>query len=123
MAQHDEKNSALNRELEKLSKLREADIDKAINRASQTDDGRKFLWWLLQIGSVGIQPFTANALNTSFNCGKLDIGNQILARIISVDPAIYVRMMQENQDEYRKLEQRYAPGSSPSGDDSSGESA
>lgn len=57
--------------------------------------GQNFLWWLLQIGKVGLQPFTANALQTSFNCGELNVGNQILAHILKADPAGYVRMQQE----------------------------
>lgn len=109
MAQHDERASDRSRELDRLERLREAQIDKAITGLAQTVEGRRFLWWLLQIGKVGTQPFAANALNMSFNCGELNVGNEILGRIISVDPAVYVRMMQENENEHREFEQRFDP--------------
>lgn len=117
MAQHDERKTELAKALEKLSEFQEKEIDKALSRLGQTDDGRKLLWWLLQIGGVGTQPFAANALNMSFNCGVLDVGNKILARIVTVDAAVYVRMMQENDSVYRELERRFTTDPDASGDD------
>jgi hypothetical protein len=107
MAQHDEKASDRSRALKQLDKLHEAQIDKAINALSETVEGRRFLWWLLKTGKVGTQPFASNALNTSFNCGELNVGNTILARIASVNPAVYVRMQQENENEFRSFDANF----------------
>jgi hypothetical protein len=117
MAQHDDKEArkAL-REQDKLAQLHEAQITKAIAACAATREGRLFLWWLLSIGQVGQQPFTANALNTAFNCGELNVGNQILARLIDVDPAIYVRMQQENLNDGRTA-QREPSGGNPDPDE------
>lgn len=77
----------------------EAAIDAALTALFQHEHGRKLLWWLLRIGRVGTQPFANNALNTSFNCGELNVGQQILDRITSVSPEGYVNMMKEMADE------------------------
>lgn len=102
MAQHTDKERRLQeREAERKSALREALINRAIAEIADTDYGRKFLWWLLEIGQVNQQPFVSNALNTAFNCGELNVGNKILAKITEVDPAIYVRMQVEHLNDNR----------------------
>lgn len=77
-------------------------IDSAVSQAIETEQGRKFLWWLLEIGRIGTQPYSGNALNTAFACGELNVGQRILDRIISVSPDGYVRMMKENESETRE---------------------
>lgn len=77
----------------------EAQIDSAIDALLQHGHGRRLLWWLLQIGRVGGQPYTGNALNTAFSCGELNVGQKILDRIISVSPEGYLTMMKEQADE------------------------
>lgn len=83
-------------------KADEARIDSAISKAINDAEQRKFLWWLLEIGRIGMQPYANNALNTAFNCGELNVGQRILDRIISVSPEGYVRMMKENESEVRE---------------------
>ncbi len=62
----------------------------------QHDDGKVFLWWLLSIGrAIGSQPYTNNALATSFNCGQLDVGNQILAELIDSTDSGFADLMKE----------------------------
>jgi len=80
----------------------ELKIDSAISQAIENAEGRKFLWWLLEIGRVGLQPYAANALNTAFNCGEMNVGQRILDRIISVSPEGYLQMMRENNDERKE---------------------
>lgn len=90
-----------------LAKLEKLNIDEACKELLATRKGRYYLWWLLRIGRIGAQPFTNNALATSFACGELNVGQQILAHIIEVDPAGYALMIQEkaNDDrEWRDLE-------------------
>lgn len=98
----------------------EARIDSAVSKAIVDAEGRKFLWWLLEIGRIGMQPFAGNALNTAFACGELNIGQRILDRIISVSPEGYLTMMQENNDE-RKERDRLLSGEMESEADESGE--
>ncbi len=79
----------------------ELQINKAITTLLDMREGRRFLWWLLEIGQIGNQPFVPNALSTSFNCGQLNVGQQVLARLIDVDAAGYVQMQKEQADERR----------------------
>lgn len=83
----------------------ELKIDSAISKAIVDREGRKFLWWLLEIGRVGLQPYANNALNTAFNCGEMNVGQRILDRIISVSPEGYLRMMKENNDEVKERDE------------------
>lgn len=75
------------------------EIDLAINALTQHRHGRRALWWLLQIGQVGTQPFNPDPQLTAFNCGQLNVGQQILDRLIHVSPDGYIAMMKENADE------------------------
>lgn len=84
------------------AKLEKLNIDKACEGLLSTREGRHYLWWLLRIGRVGSQPFTNNALATSFGCGELNVGQQILAHIIEVDPAGYALMIQEKANDDRE---------------------
>jgi hypothetical protein len=68
----------------------------------KTVQGRKFLFDQLALCKVGQQPFTSNALSMSFNCGELNVGQQILTRILSVDPDGWVQMQKEANDVYRE---------------------
>lgn len=92
-------NETLKRRWQKEDEFR---IDSAVSKAIEDAEGRKFLWWLLEIGRVGLQPYANNALNTAFNCGEMNVGQRILDRIISVSPEGYLRMMQENSDERKE---------------------
>jgi hypothetical protein len=77
-------------------------IDSAVSQMLESVEGRKFLWWLLGIGRVGMQPFAGNALQTAFGCGELNVGQRILDRIISVSPEGYLKMMEESSRENRE---------------------
>ena len=76
-------------------------VDNAIAALFSDGGGRKFLWWLLELGKVGGQPFTGGAETTAFNCGELNVGNQILARLIEVSPEGYITSMKENANATR----------------------
>lgn len=91
-------------ERKRMAKYAEQDnlaIQQAIRDCLASYPGRKFLWHLLTIGKIGIQPFTGNALNTSFACGELNVGQRILADIMDVNPMAYGQLMQEQIDEHR----------------------
>lgn len=77
----------------------ETAINSAFEALLKAPNGRKVLWWLLQIGRVGQQPFANNALQTAFGCGELNVGQQVLDRITSVSPEGYLDMMKEMADE------------------------
>lgn len=86
---------------QKWLELDDEEINAAIRALLEHRHGRRFLWWLLEIGGVGRQPFASNALHMSFNCGELNVGQRILDKLISVSPEGYVNMIKENADEQR----------------------
>lgn len=99
MAQHDDKEAERRlREAKKVSALREAQINKGLSRLVETSEGREFLWWLLQIGKWATQPHSANALNTAFACGELNVGQQIVDRLLRENPAVLVQMLKDHHD-------------------------
>lgn len=81
-------------------KADEAEITSAINALLQAPNGRRFLWWLLAVGKIGNQPFSSDPNVTAFNCGELNVGNQIMARLQEANPDGYTSMMKEMLNEH-----------------------
>lgn len=73
-------------------------LDDFIKNSLHTVEGREYFYWLLEICHIGKNPFTSNALNTSFLCGELNIGQQIQAHIIEVSPANFLKMLVEKEE-------------------------
>lgn len=72
------------------------DIDAAIATLLSAPQGHKFLWWVLQVGKVAAQPFSPGAPDvTAFNCGELNVGNQIMLRLMEANPDGYTNMQKE----------------------------
>ncbi len=99
----------------------EQDIDSAIEALLQVPNGRRFLWWLLSIGKVGGQPFSPDAAVTAFNCGELNIGNQIMARLMSTSPDLYTAMTKEMLNERNDRDRELATASDRDADDDRGD--
>lgn len=119
MADHDDKETKKQLEAQaRWAALDDADIDETIRVLLQLAKGQKFLWWLLQVGKVGMQPFTGDRNTTDFQCGELNVGQQILARYIDVNPLGYAEMQMERkrEDERRDDLSRPRDGDSRSDD-------
>ncbi len=100
MAQHDDKAvERLNRELAKYEALDNAEIDQVIQTLLGDNKGQKFIWWLLQVGKYGVQPFTPDAQVTAFQCGEMNVGAQILARLIEVNPLGFAELQLKRKNE------------------------
>ncbi len=82
-------------------KADEADLTSAITALLSAPNGRRFLWWLLAVGKIGNQPFSPDPYVAAFNCGALDVGNQIMARLMETDPDNYTAMQKEMLNERR----------------------
>lgn len=93
------------KEAERAQRLREQNIGEAVSALLEAKVGRDFLWWLLEIGKVGLQPFAIDPVVMSFQCGELNVGQQILDRIVSVNAEGYLRMLKEKQDDATRREQ------------------
>lgn len=87
MAQHDDKNQErMLRELSKYESLDSSEIDQVIQQLIIDPKGQKFIWWLLQVGKYGVNPFSPDASVMAFQAGEANVGAQILARIVEVNP-------------------------------------
>lgn len=95
----------LNRRQINRAKREKAEIDAAVSGLLQHPHGRRYLFWLLDIGkSIGANPFTGNALSTSFSCGEQNVGQQIMAHIIEVSPEGFLLMLKERENEKRLVD-------------------
>jgi len=73
---------------------------RALRDLLSTRDGRKLvLYWLDICGTIGQNPFTGNALSTSFNCGQQNIGHQLLEQVLATSPDAFLMMLKEQEDE------------------------
>ena len=73
----------------------------AIRLLMASATGRRFLWLQLSELHVFYNPFATNALQTAFNCGELNVGQRLLAKITEADPDAFLVMMKENQNVQR----------------------
>jgi hypothetical protein len=80
-------------------KAREVEIDESLRSVMSVAKGRRLIYWLLSIGKLGVNPFTGNALQTSFNCGELNVAQTLQARVIALAPNFYLEMLKEMEDE------------------------
>jgi len=87
-----------NKEKIKKQKFEKQLRDEAVSALLATDRGRAYVWWLLEIGKIGIVPFTGNALTGSFMSGELNVGEQIRAHLIEADPDGYITLLKERQN-------------------------
>ena len=97
----------------KKAKLRR---DMLIRDLLARSDGREFIWWLLQIGKFGTQPFATDPHLTAFGCGELNIGQQIFAALIEADPAGFLRMQEEINNERSVTDPNASPDAEPDSD-------
>lgn len=118
MASHDDKEQAAAlKQATRWAELDEADINETIQRLLLEEKGQKFLWWLLQIGKVGLQPFQLDPHATAFSCGELNVGNQIQARVIEVNPLGFAQMQIDRMNESDRRSSSQSGSDSSSGND------
>ena len=96
----------LNKRLADLDRQHTIDRDSFIEAAMATPQGRTFFYWLMEIGHVYRNPFTANALTTSFACGELNVGQQVQALLEEIVPAHYLHMKKERKEELENATRR-----------------
>ena len=94
-----------------------ANVDRGLAACLETREGRALLWWVLSETQFGHNPHTANALNTAFNCGKVDVGLRLIARIEQVDAAGFVRMQLERIENVNRTQPDAGAGTIARDDD------
>lgn len=78
-----------------------------IQRKQETDDlkwlmahkaGRRVVWQLLADSGVFRNPFNNSGSVTAFNCGQMNLGQQMMARILDHTPDAYIAMLKEHKE-------------------------
>ena len=100
MAQHDDKQAQrYAREMAKYEALDEAEINEEIRELLSRPRGKKFLWWLLQVTKYGHNPFSPDPATMAFAAGEMNVGAQVMARLIEVNPLGFAEMQLERKTE------------------------
>jgi len=89
--------------LRRAAAVREREIDEAIVAFMQHSQGRRAVYWLLELAGTNSNPFVGNALSTAFNCGRQSIGQALQSRVATVAPDFYLTMLKESENEQRTL--------------------
>lgn len=76
-------------------KRREIEISE-ITRILQTEEGRKFMFTILQYSGVNRSTFDENAITHAYNAGKRDVGLYVASELKAAAPDFYMTMMREN---------------------------
>lgn len=82
----------------KASKTRDEVRVEGLRQIMSSVQGRVWLFDLIKTCGPGQNPFTPDALRTAFNCGELNIGNQLVAQCHACSTELYLVMMKENQN-------------------------
>ena len=79
----------------RATEVEDSSCDAFIKHAMGVVDGRVYFHRLLVRCHVFSNPFDGNARVSAFNCGELNIGQQVFADIMRLVPDDYVQMMRE----------------------------
>lgn len=107
MPLHEDRPAAKAAQLKKdFERQRELWIEDGIKLALDDRRGRQMLWWMLGIAGVGGLPKGSDAQDTYFRLGELNVGQQLLDKIIQLNPQAYLIMQQENYNDRAEYERR-----------------
>lgn len=85
----------------------------------RTRDGRRFVWWQLEISGFTGQPFTGQRETTDFNCGNRNMGIWLFSMIDQFCPDYFSIMMKESKEDYNDHGRNTSSSQSGSGSTSS----
>ena len=57
--------------------------------------GRRFFWAIWEKAGIFRDPFTPNSNQTAKNCGRMDIGREVLADVNEADWTAFAKIQQE----------------------------
>lgn len=80
----------------KASKTRDEELGEALRGIMGTELGRKWVHSVLKRCGPYANPFRADPLQTAFNCGEMNIGQQLIVELHACSTELYLVMMKEN---------------------------
>lgn len=75
------------------------ELKSALNNLLGDADFRTFMVLVYEHSNMAGSPFTANALTTARNCGKLELGQELFALLYDASPVFYPALMKGILDE------------------------
>ncbi len=82
----------------KSAKARDTELQEALRSIMSSEPGRRWIHALLQKCGPFINPFRTDPLMMAFNCGEMNIGQQLLTELHACSTELYLQMMKENED-------------------------
>jgi len=67
--------------------------------------GRRIVWWLLSQARVFQNPWRSSANEMSFVAGNMNLGQMLLAEVLSIAPDSFTTMMREAHDDGKRQRQ------------------
>src|SRR6516225_2995791 len=104
------------RKLAKQAERLEATSALFLRTSMATVEGRAYFLRWLERCHIFQNPYTGDALSTSYACGEMSIGQQILGDIMAYCPDQYILMMREREDGRRSTSNDRRSGSQSNGD-------
>ena len=86
------------KEDEAKAALKEKSLLQAIYNLMELEDGREFMWWLLEQTHYFQTSFTGNSV-TYFREGERNIGNKVLEKLFTVRPQAMQELIEHHNRE------------------------
>lgn len=90
-----------NEEIEKAYKRRREREIADLKKILKCPEGRRFVLRLLSEAGMFRTPFTLDPAQTSFNCGRQDMGLWLVSELHQAEPFAYAQMLRENHSEQK----------------------
>jgi hypothetical protein len=79
-------------------KARQNLFDHSLRNILRSSEGRIFLYDMLSQCHIFQNPFSADLAKMAFACGEMNIGQWLLAHITRLNPEMYMKMLEEEND-------------------------
>lgn len=86
------------KEKRRLSKQAAAARKEVLRTFMSSPGGRKWFYDFLVAHSAYTNPFRRDPYITAFECGELNVAQQVMAEIVEADEVLYLQMLKENKD-------------------------
>lgn len=86
------------KEKRRLSKEAAAARKETLRGFMASSAGRKWFYDFLTAHSAYTNPFRRDPYVTAFECGELNVAQQVMAELVEADEGLYLQMLKENKD-------------------------
>ena len=80
----------------KSAKERDEFAIEGLRAMMSSEQGRAWLYKVLESTSVGVNPYNSDPIKMAFACGEMNVGQQIMSDMQTCSFELYMLMMKEN---------------------------